>query len=78
MCNTCHSNKQCDNDYSNECNTIGNNHINNNNDLFRRKRNLHGNTGQWRNNTTYVWKINGSNGSRSTNSNIYDNNPCKQ
>ena len=40
MCNTGNSNKQCNNDHSNECNTIGKYHINNDDDLFRRKCNL--------------------------------------
>ena len=51
MCNTRNSNKQCNNNYSEQCHTISKYYINNNNDLFGRQRNLYGNTCQWWNNS---------------------------
>ena len=78
MCYTSNSDQQCNNDYSEECNTNSKYHINNDNDLFRRKCNLYRNTGQWRNNTNLCMEDKRNNSSRSDRSNICDNDTCKQ
>ena len=78
MCDTGNSDQQCNNDNSEQCNTNSKYHINNDDDLFRRKHNLYSNTGQWRNNTNLCMEDKRNNSSRSDRSNIYDNDPCEQ
>ena len=71
MCNTGNSDKQCNNDNSEQCNTNSKYYINNDNDLFRRKHNLYSHTDQRRNNTNLCMEGKWSEVNTGTNSNTF-------